>query len=70
METIIPTEYSNIFMDQENFIYATISNLDEDDFMNGADALRRLNPTGTDVLRRLGNYDIKGDLYTMSGGET
>ncbi len=70
METIIPTEYSNIFMDQENFIYATISNLDEDDFMNGADALRRLNPTGTDVLRRLGNYDIKGDLYTMSGGES
>lgn len=63
METIIPTEYSNIFVDQKNFVYATISNLSDEDYMNGADAVRRLNPTGTDVLRRLGNNDIIGDLY-------
>jgi hypothetical protein len=62
METIIPTEYSNIFVDDEGFIYATISNLSDEDHMNGADAVRRLNPTGTDVLRRLGNTPITGDL--------
>ena len=62
MATIIPTEYSNIFVDNENFIYATISNLSEEDHRAGADAIRRLNPTGTDVLRRLGNYEIVGDL--------
>lgn len=62
METIIPTEYSNIFVDDENFIYATISNLSEEDLRSGADAIRRLNPTGTDILRRLGNYEIIGDL--------
>lgn len=62
METIVPTEYSNIFVDDENFIYATISNLSEEDLRSGADAIRRLNPTGTDILRRLGNYDIIGDL--------
>ena len=66
METIIPTEYSNIFVDQTNFVYATISNLSDEDHMNGADAVRRLNPTGTDVLRRLGNYSITGDLYSAS----
>lgn len=66
METIIPTEYSNIFVDQSNFVYATISNLSDEDHMNGADSIRRLNPTGTDVLRRLGNYSIIGDLYSAS----
>lgn len=62
METIIPTEYSNIFVDDENFIYATISNLTDEDLMSGADAIRRLNPTGTDVLRRLSNYYIIGEV--------
>ena len=62
METIVPTEYSNIFVDNENFIYATINNLSADDRESGADAIRRLNPTGTDILRRLGQYDIIGDL--------
>lgn len=66
METIIPTEYSNIFVDQSDFVYATISNLSDEDHLNGADAVRRLNPTGTDVLRRLGNYSIIGDLYSAS----
>ena len=66
METIIPTEYSDIFVDDENFIYAAISNLSEEDHMQGADMVRRLNPTGTDVLRRLGNNDIVGDLNGRS----
>lgn len=68
METIVPTEYSNIFIDDENFIYATINNLSNEDRESGADAIRRLNPTGTDVLRRLGQYDIIGDLETTTYG--
>ena len=63
MATIVPTEYSNIFVDRNNFIYATINNLTNADMMNGADAIRRLNPTGKDILRRLGNNPIIGDLY-------
>lgn len=66
METIVPTEYSNIFVDGEGFLYVTISNLSEEAHMSGADAVRRLNPTGTDVLRRLGNKDIVGDLAGKS----
>ena len=69
MATIVPTEYSNIFVDQENFIYATINNLSVEDLMQGADAIRRLNPTGIDVLRRLGNYYIIGDLSSGSNNK-
>lgn len=64
MKTIVPTEYSNLFADDEDFLYVTISNLSEDDYREGADAVRRLNPTGKDVLRRLGNNPIIGDLFS------
>lgn len=68
METIVPTEYSNIFTDSEDFIYATINNLSNEDREAGADAIRRLNPTGSDILRRLGQYDIIGDLEGATYG--
>ena len=69
MATIVPTEYSNIFVDSNNFIYATIGNLSTADMMNGADAIRRLNPTGKDILRRLGHYPINGDQYRSEDGK-
>ncbi|MCR5055168.1 MAG: NHL repeat-containing protein [Lachnospiraceae bacterium] len=68
MATIVPTEYSNIFVDKNNFIYATIGNLSREDMLNGADAVRRLNPTGKDILRRLGHYPINGDQYKSADG--
>lgn len=67
METIVPTEYSNIFVDGDNFIYATINNLSDEDWASGADVIRRLNPTGVDVLRRLGG-DIIGDQASATYG--
>lgn len=68
METIVPTEYSNIFVDDEDFIYATISNLSAEDMSEGADAIRRLNQTGKDVLRKLGTYEPIGDLASTTFG--
>lgn len=68
METIIPTEYSNIFVDSEDFIYATINNLSSEDMLSGADTIRRLNQTGKDILRRLGKNPIIGDLETTTYG--
>ena len=68
METIIPTEYSNIFVDDEDFIYATINNLSSEDMLSGADTIRRLNQTGKDILRRLGKNPIIGDLETTTFG--
>lgn len=69
MATIVPTEYSNIFVDEENFIYATINNLSAEAAMAGGDMIRRLNPTGDDILRRLGNDPIQGDLYKSEDGK-
>ena len=68
METIVPTEYSNIFVDNEDFIYATINNLSSEDMLSGADTIRRLNQTGKDVLRRLSENPIIGDLETTTFG--
>ncbi|MDE7352187.1 MAG: NHL repeat-containing protein [Acetatifactor sp.] len=61
MTASIPTEYSNIFMDGQDFIYAVISTLSEEQIRQGADMVRRLNPSGRDVLRRLGNMPVTGD---------
>lgn len=67
MQTIVPTEYSNIFVDKENFVYATINGLTGDEINAEKDCIRRLNPTGTDVLRRLGP-PIVGDLRFSQDG--
>lgn len=68
MTKSIPTEYSNIFLDEKQFIYGTISTLSEDDIKAGADVVRRLNPTGVDVLRRLGNVPVAGDVGATAEG--
>lgn len=54
----LPTEYSNIDIDERGFIYATIPSGDrvEDD------AVRKLNPSGGDVLRRNGFHRPVGDI--------
>ena len=62
MQSYIPTEYSNITLTDGIFLLSTVSNLNAEDIRNGADAIRLLNPTGTDILRRLSNYPIVGDL--------
>lgn len=69
MATIVPTEYSNIFVDEENFIYATINNLSSEAVLSGGDMIRRLNPTGDDILRRLGKAPIQGDIYKSADGQ-
>ena len=74
MESFVPTEYDNLYMDHEGFIYACTSNVAEEDLKSGdADAVRRLNLLGNDILIRNGVYydgdfPIYGDLYMGSGG--
>ncbi|NLJ75040.1 MAG: hypothetical protein GX331_08630 [Firmicutes bacterium] len=60
----LPTEYSNMHIDESGFIFATVSGLSTDE----TDAVRRLNPSGKDVLRRQGFYPPTGDIqYPYSG---
>ena len=67
----VPTEYSNINIDNRGFIYATISTISgaellsaiNSDSVSGALApVKKLSPAGSDVLRREGKYPPVGDL--------
>lgn len=69
MESFVPTEYDNIYMDYEGFIYAVIGSPDEEALDAGeADAIRKLNLMGNDILVRNGEWYVIGDLYWGSGG--
>ena len=66
MESFVPTEYENIFMDYEGFIYATMAlNKDSD---RDDSAVRKLNLMGNDILVKNGDWPVQGDLYWGSGG--
>lgn len=60
----LPTEYSNMYIDESGFIFSTVSGLSTDE----TDAIRRLNPSGKDVLRRQGFEPPIGDVqYPYAG---
>ncbi len=69
MENFVPTEYDNIYMDYEGFIYACTTNVSEEEVDAGtATPIRRLNMLGSDILVRNGEWPVAGDLYIGSGG--
>jgi len=61
MDLFIPTEYSNIALDNDGFIYVTNS-------MGQTDPVRRLNAMGQDILIRNGYDDPVGDLVFGNAG--
>ncbi|MCR4642088.1 MAG: hypothetical protein K5697_08675 [Lachnospiraceae bacterium] len=69
MISFVPTEYDNVYMDKEGFIYAVSGGLKEEDLDSGTvDAVRKLNMMGTDILVRNGDYPVFGDLYWGGAG--
>lgn len=69
MASFVPTAYDNIYMDHEGFIYACAGGMDENDLDSGAaDAIRKLNLMGNDILVQNGEYPVYGDLYWGKGG--
>lgn len=63
MALFVPTEFSNIDVDSKGFLYAT--NIDP----GSKEPIKRLNPSGEDVLKRFGYFDIKGDIrFRLSVG--
>ena len=67
----ISTEYSNVTIDDQGFIYGTISQLKLEDLISHFDAatgteigaaLRKLNAAGSDVLKRTGITPPSGDM--------
>jgi len=69
MTSFVPTEYDNIYMDYEGFVYACIGSVKEEDLKAGTvNAVRRLNMMGQDILVRNGEFPVYGDIYMGTGG--
>lgn len=65
MVSFIPTEYNNISIDASGFLYVTSGTLSESQDI----PVRRLNLTGTDIMRRRGEFPPIGDLNYSYVGE-
>ena len=69
MENFVPTEYDNIYMDSEGFIFACTTNVTGNGVRNGEeDPVRRLNLQGNDILIENGFNWVIGDWYWDKAG--
>ncbi len=70
-ESFVPTEYENIYIDGEGFIYATNTVFSEYDLKSdSAKPIRRLNSLGNDILIKNDRFPPIGDLWWLEqGGE-
>ena len=68
-ENFVPTEYENIYIDREGFIYATNIVFSEYDLKwDNAKPIRRLNSLGKDILIKNDKFPPIGDLMWTEGG--
>lgn len=62
--SFVPTEYSNLYMDKEGFIYGVIGTAEAEKLKSGkADSIRKINLLGSDILVRNGTWPVYGDIY-------
>lgn len=63
MQAFLPTEYSNLDLNPEGFIYATVIEREDTDATAGStDMVKLLNAKGEDLLRRIGFHPPVGDV--------
>ena len=64
----VPTEYENVYMDKDGFIYATTTTFKENDVLTDvAKPIRRLNGLGNDILIKNDRFPPVGDLWWAEG---
>jgi tetratricopeptide (TPR) repeat protein len=63
LQLYLPTEYTNVDIDERNFIYAT-SRPSEN---NAENPIQLINPKGVDVIRRNGYFPPMGDIHYIEG---
>ena len=69
--SFVPTEYHNIYIDSDSFIYATNTIFNEYDLIwDVAQPIRRLNGIGNDILIKNDRYPPIGDIYWVEGSVT
>lgn len=72
LEQFVPTEYNNLALDKDGFIYTTTSVFDENELLKDvAKPIRKLNSMGVDILIKNGWYAPIGDItWGNAGGVT
>lgn len=69
LESFVPTEYDNIYMDSDGFIFSCTTNVSGANIDAGtAKPIRRLNMMGKDILIQNGNFFVVGDIYWGDAG--
>ena len=67
--SFVPTEYNNVTIDEENFLFVTSSSYDLWEYLDGGiQPLRRLNALGNDILRKNGSVMPYGDTAAVQVG--
>ena len=67
--SFVPTEYNNVTIDEENFLFVTSSSYDLWEYLSGGiQPLRRLNALGNDILRKNGSTLPYGDITVVQVG--
>jgi hypothetical protein len=62
-QAFVPTEYDNLYIDKDGFIYVTTTTFDEYDLIwDNAKPIRKLNAIGNDILVKNGEYPPIGDI--------
>lgn len=71
MILFVPTEYSNLAIDKDNFLYATTTTFTAEQLntMASVNPIRMLNSIGEDILVRNGYDPPVGDLQWGTGGD-
>ncbi|SFF28725.1 hypothetical protein SAMN05216378_5798 [Paenibacillus catalpae] len=65
MQLFIPTEFASVDIDRKGFVYATTVDI------NSTETIKRLNPSGQDVLKRFGHFPPRGDIrYRILGNNS
>jgi DNA-binding beta-propeller fold protein YncE len=62
MQQFIPLEFNNIDINEDGFMYTTTSE------ENSNSPIKKLNPSGVDILRSKGYFPPKGDIRTLDVG--
>ena len=68
MTAFVPTEYSNAYIDSDDFVYCVTKTFEDWDVLAGnAEPIRRLNALGDDILLKEGNEPPIGDQVFDQG---
>jgi tetratricopeptide (TPR) repeat protein len=63
LQLFLPTEYTNVSIDDRNFIYATSKPSENND----ENPIQLINPKGVDVIRKNGYFPPMGDIHYVVG---